>query len=568
MKTSREILIKKLLCVNTNTHLLNREKKLYFLFLHEDFYGSIIENNDCFFVSKFSEKEEANSFFLKNNSKKYRKGSFLTVKYIINFLRSNHFSRKKESFLVKKKFQEKRIYKNFLSFSADLSLQKAYKISIKKEMGFYFILDSITFILLCYQGQNFFCTSLTTKNFSISLHKPLKFIENHWGFSSFKLEGCLFHFIHPEILIRILRQHFQDISFLHLFRNFLHFHLPENLIADLFSKKVRTILWNIYALEIDHFFVSNHAYSSMSNENDYKIVTSLSSKEKFNEWMLFGQKPQCEYLFQKNLNNRITEQKQIFLDQSKTYKYVRTNMNWLLFFQKENFWSGLIKKSAMHFFVYRLGYIFSTKQVFSFMKIEKMSDNFTSFFLGYVLQFSKKKNLVKINTKFVPLISPFVLRVLVFMNPFSVLSFLLSKQNFCNFLGYPKAKSGWVTLPDTEIIYYFLRIRNSLFVFYSGCHNTKSLSRIQYILNLSCAKTLACKHKTSLREISKKFAKDFIVKDFSNKSLHFFSPRYSRTSRLKDFYTIQKTTRFWNFQFIQIDSLFLHLEDLYNFFEM
>ena len=91
MKTSRETVIKKLLCVNTNTHLLNREKKIYFLFLHEDFYGSIIDNNYCFFASKFSEKEEANCFFLKNNSKKYRKGSFLTVKYIITFLRSNNF---------------------------------------------------------------------------------------------------------------------------------------------------------------------------------------------------------------------------------------------------------------------------------------------------------------------------------------------------------------------------------------------------------------------------------------------------------------------------------------------
>ena len=92
MKTSRETLLNKLLCVNTNTHLLNKEKKLYFLFLHEDFYGFIIDNNNGFFVSKFSEKEEVDSFFLKNNSNKYRKGSFLTAKYIITFLRFKNFS--------------------------------------------------------------------------------------------------------------------------------------------------------------------------------------------------------------------------------------------------------------------------------------------------------------------------------------------------------------------------------------------------------------------------------------------------------------------------------------------
>jgi len=263
-----------------------------------------------------------------------------------------------------------------LSFSSYLRSEKVDKTSIKKQMAFYLILDSITFILLSYEGQSFFCENLIRNDLSISLHKPLEFIEKHWDFSSLKFEGCLFHLIHPEILIRILRKKFQDISFLHLLRNFLHLHLPENLIANLFSKKIRNILWNIYVLEIDSFFVSNRVYSCVCNENYYNITTSLSSKEKFKEWTFFDQKHGSEHFFQKNSNNRINEQKQIFLDQSKTYKYVRTNMNWLVLFEKEDFWSRLIKRSVMHFFVYRLGYIFPGKQIFSFMMIEKMSNIF------------------------------------------------------------------------------------------------------------------------------------------------------------------------------------------------
>jgi len=113
MKTSRETLIKKLLCVKTNTLLLNREKKLYFLFLHEDFYGFLINNNGSFFGFNFSEKEKTNSVFLKKKFKKYRKGSFLTIKYIISFLRSKNFSRKKQSFFLRKIFRKKKFIKIF-----------------------------------------------------------------------------------------------------------------------------------------------------------------------------------------------------------------------------------------------------------------------------------------------------------------------------------------------------------------------------------------------------------------------------------------------------------------------
>lgn len=568
MKSSRETLVKELLCGKTNTQSFIKENKLYFVFLHEDFYGLLFENNDDFFISKFYGREELNSVFLKKNINKYQKGSFLTVKSIIGFLRSNNFSKKKRSSFLNTRIQGKKIYQNFLSFSSNFFSEESERDLFKKKLGFYFILDSIGFLLLCRQQKTNIVKSFTRSHMSISLHKPLEFIERQCNDCSLEMEGRLFRLIHPEILIRILRKNFQDISFFHLLRKFLHFHLPGDLIKELFSKKIRNLLWNIYTLEIDSFFVSDFLYSCIYTRGQKEKQISLSSLKKFQEWMFFDQKHVFDHFRETNSDHERDKEKYLFLDQSRTYKYVRTNMTWFLFLQREKPWSEFLKRRIRHFFVYRLGYIFPVTSLLSHFIFVKFPDNLTSvFFLGYALHFSKKRNMVKINTKFLPLTIPFGIKYISFLNPFSLLVFLLSRQNFCNTLGEPKAKAGWVTFSDEEILYFFTRIRNSLFMFYSGCSNTKSLSRIQYILNLSCAKTLACKHKTSLREISKKFAKNFSMKFLSKKSSHFLLPRYSRTSRIKFFYANQKTNRVWDFHFVQIDSIFLNLEEFSFFVE-
>lgn len=562
MKSSRETLIKELLCEKTNTQSFTKENKLYFVFLHEDFYGLLFEKNDDFFISKFYGREEFHSVFLKKNVNKYQKGSFLTVKSIIAFLRSNNFSKKKRSSFLNRRIQGTKLSKNFLSFSSNFFSEESERDLLKKKLGFYFILDSIGFLLLCPQPKTSFGKSLTRSHMSVSLHKPLEFIERQCNDCSLEIEGRLFRLIHPEIVIRILRKNFHDISFFHLLRTFLHFHLPGELIKELFSKKIRNILWNIYTLEIDSFFVSDFVYSCVSTRGQKENPISLSFLEKSKEWMIFDPKHVYEHFREKNSKSKRDKEKYLFLDQSKTYKYVRTNMTWFIFLQREKSWSELLKRRILHLFVYRLGSIFSVTSLISHFIFVKFPDNQTSvFFLGYAFHFSKKRNTVKINTKFVPLIIPFGIRYISSLNPFSLLVFLLSRQNFCNTLGEPKAKAGWVTLSDDEIIQYFTRIRNSLFLFYSGCSNTKSLSRIQYILNLSCAKTLACKHKTSLREISKK------LKFLSKKSSNFLLPRYSRTSRIKFFYANQKTNRVWDFHFVQVDSIFFHLDEFSNFVE-
>nr|YP_009258541.1 maturase K [Cosmarium botrytis]ANI25640.1 maturase K [Cosmarium botrytis] len=592
MKDSREKLIKRFLCAKTNTKSFKadaplgslRENKLYFFLLHEDFYPVLFQNTE----EAYGPFEKSSYVLRKNNIKKYPKGfsSFLTIKYVIFLFRSNQFSDLKRSFFSHTRFYEQKKYENYLQR--------------KKKSIFYLIVESITFLLLCSQQKKsanavgpfgspsgiFEKNLLRTKHISISIHKPLASIENQWQYYSFGLEGSFCRFFHPEVLIRILRKKIQDISFLHLIRNFLHSNLylsdanaPFNSFAPF--TKIKNILWNIYVLEVDNFFLTDCKYYSTSDKwIDASSNSSLSCFQKMKELTYFVPKEKKKDLTEAkvipykvfhtsticNSEERGEEQRKIsFLAQSSTYKYLRTNTSWFLFLQKEKSWNCFIKRRIIQFFNRRLGYIFSKNTINrSFVapsSIYNQAEGNSYFFLAYILQFTKKINFVKVNTKLFFLINYFVKRVVSFINPFYLIILILSKQNFCNSVGYPKSKSGWVTWTDIDIIQHFNRIINSIFLFYSGCNNKKALSRLQYILHLSCAKTLACKHKTNLRKISKKFGNSFRNKDFSKEPSIFFVSNQSKNYRLRSFFRNKKMSRVWNFHLTQMDSIIFHLED-------
>lgn len=576
MKYSRETFIKRFLCSQTNTKLFNKENKLYCFFLHEDLYPIIIQNNN-------SSSKKVFSTIGKINIKKNPTQSFLTIKYCIFLFRSNKFSGIKRSFFCQRQsfFQKKD--ENYFE--------------LKKKIIFYLFFESLTFILLGSQKKNdsekiFFRTK------DVSIQRPLASVENQWQYSSFVFQGFCSRFIHPEVVVRILRRKIRDISFLHLIRKVLHCNLDlsSNTFINLSFKKIRDILWNIYLLEIDKFFVSSCKNYSISRKKTYISSNySLSCFHKIQEWNFFfettkynsfdffeteiSSKKFFSLLNISNSENCSLEKKKhvSFLVKSFTYKYFRTKSSWLLFFQTQKPSIFLIKRRIRLFFIRRLGFVLQTNTKnlpFIFSEWSK-ADAAYIFFLSYVLQFLQNKKFLKINTKFFFLLTYFVKRIICFLSPLYLIILILSKENFCNFLGYPKSKSSWVGLTDTDIIYQFNRIQASLFLFYSGCNNKKALSQIQYILHFSCAKTLACKHKTNLRHIIQKFGKKNSKKNILNNinsfredslatapfSSEFFANNQSKNFRLRSFWENQKKVRFWNYHAIQGDSIIFTLED-------
>nr|QYJ56388.1 maturase K [Meterostachys sikokianus] len=110
----------------------------------------------------------------------------------------------------------------------------------------------------------------------------------------------------------------------------------------------------------------------------------------------------------------------------------------------------------------------------------------------------------------------------------------LAKAKFCNLFGHPISKPAWTHSADSEIIERFVWICRTLSHYYSGSSKKKSFYRIKYILRLSCARTLARKHKSTVRSFLKKLGSD-LLEEFLMEEEQFFSlivPRVMDTSRI------------------------------------
>lgn len=83
----------------------------------------------------------------------------------------------------------------------------------------------------------------------------------------------------------------------------------------------------------------------------------------------------------------------------------------------------------------------------------------------------------------------------------------LSNKGLCTGLGTPTSKAGWTHLDTDQIINLYSSINRGIQNYYRFVDNWANLSRVQYILEYSLAKTLAHKFKISLPKVFKRFGK-------------------------------------------------------------
>jgi hypothetical protein len=521
MENSPRKLIQTILCENTKTKLSKKEQKIYIFFLHEDFYSLVIERNQIIPAKPYHKKKPSAI-------------NFLVSKRAIKFFRSNEYFQKRRFSTIHKK-------KNFLKS--------------KKKMFYELMLESITFILFLNKQKKTSIEKyfLEKKYISTSVHKPLQSIENHWQYNSFTYSGKISSLLHPEIFLRIIRKNFHDISLLHFLRNILHFEQDEKTetVTVRFQKNLLIILWNFSSLEVDYFFFKQWKdYFILDKDPSISMNQSLSCLQKIKKWKyFFGDKRQNKF---KNLNFKyfLNREKNLsFLVDSITYNYVRTNSSWLLNFQNKKIWNHFIRERFIRFLNRRFGYVYQTNRIIP------ISSKNSFFFLGHILQFQKKTNSSKIHLKNFFIQKNFVTYYICFLNPMYLMIKLFSKNKFCDRFGYPLKKSGWSTFTDIEIIQQFFQIQHNLFLFYSGCTNRKALSRLEYILVYSCAKTLACKHKTNLKKIWKIYGNNFRLASFLS------SNQKSKKSKLEK-YVKDRLTRIWHLKLTEVNFFILDLENL------
>lgn len=78
-------------------------------------------------------------------------------------------------------------------------------------------------------------------------------------------------------------------------------------------------------------------------------------------------------------------------------------------------------------------------------------------------------------------------------------------RKFCNKQLFPIGIRPWCIFDEFEIVLKYKQIMLGIYVYYQNCDNNYILNQISYILQYSCAKTLATRQKNSIRKIFKQY---------------------------------------------------------------
>nr|QXI84765.1 maturase K [Tripterospermum luteoviride] len=380
-----------------------------------------------------------------------------------------------------------------------------------------------------------------------SIHSIFPFLEDNFAHFHSVLDIRIPHPIHLEILVQILRCWVKDTPSLHFLRFFFHEYRdwnnlsvrknPRFALLTKINQRLFVFLYNSYVCEYESIFVFLHSQFSRLRsisfgdllERIYFYVkrktespTETFAKDfRINLWLF--KDPVMYYVRYQGKSILFSKGTSPFLNNWKYYLVTFCESYFDLCFHLERVYKKQLANHSLDF----MGYLVSVRLKSLIVRSEMLQNSF-------LIHNSIKK--FETYVQILPLIGS------------------LSKERFCNRLGHPISKPAWADLSDLDIIDRFGCICKNLSHYHSGSSKKKSLYRIQYILRLSCAKTLARKHKSSVRAFLKmkrlgsKFIEEFLV---SKEESTYFNLTFLRSSfPLFCLYRI----RIWYFDTVCINS--------------
>nr|AFY22875.1 maturase K [Gasteranthus wendlandianus]WQQ45012.1 maturase K [Gasteranthus wendlandianus] len=339
-----------------------------------------------------------------------------------------------------------------------------------------------------------------------SIHSIFPFLEDNFSHLNFVLDILIPHPVHVEILVQTLRYWVKDASSLHLLQVFLNEYcnwnslLTTKEVSSSFSKRNRRLflfLYNSHVCEYESIFVflRNHSSHLRSTscavflERIYfygkieRVVNVFVKVKGFQTNLGFVKEPYMHYV--RYQRKSILASKGTFLLMNKWKCYLVTFWQWhfSLWFHPRRIYINQLSNHSLEF----LGYLSSVRMNPSVVRSQILEN---SFLINNAIK--KFDTLVPI----IPLIAS------------------LAKAKFCNVLGHPISKPVRADLSDSNIIDRFGRLCRNISHYHSGSSKKKSLYRIKYILRLSCARTLARKHKSTVRAFLKRLGSELLEEFF------------------------------------------------------
>jgi len=343
-----------------------------------------------------------------------------------------------------------------------------------------------------------------------SCHGTLKEIQGKWSGITWLIEGDIqacFDCVDHHILINIIRKKIKDERFISLIWKFLragYFDLErarhDSLAGTPQGGIVSPILSNIYLHELDEFVERlrveleqgkerrvNPAYKRIESRRYRLVKAGRANTEEFKKLgKLMRSLPSLD-TYDPNFVR---------------IKYVRYADDWLIGVIGNHGLAEEIKDRVGKFLKDKLALTLSQDKT----KITNARTEEAEF-LGYRIRKGRGRDSQKTTKSTNGSGKEFKRRStgmeVVLKAPMDKLLKRLSAKGFCNGLGTPTHKAGWTMLDEDQIVSLYSSINRGIQQYYRPADNFALLTRVQYILKYSCAKTLALKKKISITRIMK-----------------------------------------------------------------
>nr|YP_010040483.1 maturase K [Senna spectabilis]QOZ39864.1 maturase K [Senna spectabilis] len=354
-----------------------------------------------------------------------------------------------------------------------------------------------------------------------SIHSIFPFFEEKFPYLNYVSDVRIPYPIHLEIMVQTLRYWVKDASSFHLLRLFLYEYFNWNSLItpkewiSTFSKRnprLFLFLYNFYVCEYESIFLF------LRNKSSYLRLTSYGVL--FERIYFYAKIEHFVEVFDKDFPSNLWFFKDPFIHYVRYQgKSILASKNTPFLMNKWKYY--LIHLWQCHFYVWSQPEKIHINQLFEH----------SFYFLGYFSNVRLNPSVVRSQMLENSFLIENVMKRLDTIIPIIPLIRSLAKAKFCNVLGHPISKPVWADSSDLDIIDRFLRRCRNLSHYYNGSSTKKSLYRIKYILRLSCIKTLARKHKSTVRVFLKKLGSELLEEFFIEEEgiLSLIFPRASST---------------------------------------
>nr|ADF97487.1 maturase K [Vicia tibetica] len=351
-----------------------------------------------------------------------------------------------------------------------------------------------------------------------SIHSIFPFLEDKLTYFNYVSDIRIPYPIHLEILVQILRYWVKDAPFFHLLRLFLcnwNSFLTTKKSISTFSKsnpRFFLFLYNFYVFEYESIFVFLRNKSSHLRFKSFSVF--------FERIFFYAKREHLVKVFAKDFSYTLT----FFKDPN--IHYVRYQGKCILASKNPPF----LMNKWKHYFIHLWQCFFDVWSQPRMININPLSEH--SFqLLGYFSNVRLNRSVVRSQMLQKTFLIEIVVKKLDLIVPIIPLIRSLAKAKFCNVLGQPISKPVWADSSDLDILDRFLRICRNLSHYYNGSSKKKSLYRIKYIIRLSCIKTLACKHKSTVRAFLKRSGSEEFLQEFFTEEEEILSLIFPRDSQ-------------------------------------